>query len=427
MGFQRAFTVVPLLRFMPLSRRNDRRAGAYVQPAAEATAKLGQIFVGGGRGVTSTATISTARDLRLDFFRGIALVLIFIDHIPGNGLSHFTVQSIGFSDAAEIFIFVSGYTATLVYGRALLKQGEFIAAAKIFHRVWQLYVAHIFVFLIFTALVSYNTLTLQNPASGKELHVAKFFAEPYIAVIRALELRFQPTFLDILPLYIVLLGGFPLVLLLLRWHVLSALIPSFAVYVATQIYGMSLHGYPGNQPWFFNPLAWQFLFVIGAACGYARFAQHPILPPPLSRLIGPAAMIVAAAAAIKLSWTLHGVWNAFPAILFGKLWPIDKSDLAPIRLVHFLALAIVAVRFVPADARFLHWRVTQPIIRCGQYSLQIFCLGILLSVVGHFVLNEWNDSLPAQLAINATGFILMIGTAKLISWYHAIDRATVSA
>ncbi len=391
-----------------------------------AAANLPGTLVADVHGATSAGTTATARDFRLDFFRGIALFLIFIDHIPGNVLSYFTVQSLGFSDAAEIFIFVSGYTAALVYGRAMLKRGVVVAAAKIFHRVWQIYVAHIFVFLIFTALVSYNTVTSQNRVLARELHVAKFFTEPYIAVIRVLELRFQPNFLDILPLYIVLLAGFPLVLVLLRRHALAALIPSLAIYVAVQIFGLALHGYPGNRAWLFNPLAWQFLFVIGAACGYARYDRHPVMPPPLGWLVGPAAMIVAAAAAIKLTWTFHNISNAVPAVLIEQLWPIDKSNLAPIRLVHFLALTIVIVRFAAADAPFLRWRVTEPIIRCGQYSLQIFCLGILLSVIGHFVLEEWNDSLAAQLAVNAAGFALMIGTATLIGWYRAIDRTTAS-
>jgi hypothetical protein len=135
-------------------------------------------------------------------------------------------------------------------------------------------------------------------------------------------------------------------------------------------------------------------------------------------------MIVAASAVIKLSWTVHDAWEAVPAILIEQLWPIDKSNLAPLRLMHFLALAVVVVRFVPADSRFLSWRITQPINRCGQYSLQIFCLGIVLSVLGHFLLAEWHDNLPAQLAVNAAGFALMIGAATLISWYRAIDRAT---
>jgi hypothetical protein len=376
---------------------------------------------------TSIEARTTARDFRLDFFRGIALFLIFIDHIPGNVLSYFTVQSLGFSDAAEIFIFVSGYTAALVYGRILRKQGVMIATAKVFHRVWQLYVAHIFIFLIFAALVSYDTLASQSSFFAKELHVAKFFTEPYLAVIRVLELRFQPNYLDILPLYIVLLAAFPLVLVLLRWSALAALIPSFALYVAVQTLGFTLYGYPGYRPWLFNPLAWQFLFVIGAACGYARYDPRPLMPPRLDRLVVPAAVIVAVTVAIKLSWIVHNLAPGVPALLLERLWPIDKSNLAPIRLVHFLALAIVVIRFVAADARFLRWRVMAPIVRCGQYSLQIFCLGILLSVIGQLILAEWDDSLTAQLAVNAAGVALMIGAATLLSWYRTIDRTTATA
>jgi hypothetical protein len=142
------------------------------------------------------APVKTAgRDLRLDFFRGIALFLIFIDHIPGNVLGQFTIRSLGFSDAAEVFIFVSGYTAALVYGGAILKRGTIVATAKIFYRVWQIYVAHIFIFLIYLALISFNTLNFPDQMFSKELRVAKFFTEPYIAVIRVLELRFQPAFL----------------------------------------------------------------------------------------------------------------------------------------------------------------------------------------------------------------------------------------
>src|SRR5262252_5676808 len=59
------------------------------------------------------------RDLRLDLFRGLSLFFIFIDHIPNNVLSYVTLHSIAFSDAAEVFIFISGYAAATVYGRAL--------------------------------------------------------------------------------------------------------------------------------------------------------------------------------------------------------------------------------------------------------------------------------------------------------------------
>jgi hypothetical protein len=361
------------------------------------------------------------RDLRLDFFRGIALFLIFVDHIPGNVLSHFTIQAIGFSDAAEIFICISGYTAALVYGRRMLERGSFIATVKILHRVWQLYVAHIFILVIFTALVAYNTLAFEQAVYGKTLRVAKFFAEPHIAVIRALELKFQPAFLDILPLYIVLLAGFPLVLVLLRRHPLAALVPSLGLYVAAYGFGLSLHGYPGNRPWFFNPLAWQFPFIIGATFGYAR-ASGQLIPALPSWLAGLALAILAGSALIRLSWTIHSGWETFPAILIGQLWPIDKSNLAPIRLAHFLALAVLVVCLVPADARFLRSRSARPIIRCGQQSLQIFCLGILLSVLGYFLFAEWSDSLATQLIVNIAGVAVMIGAGELITWYRTIDR-----
>ena len=367
----------------------------------------------------TTRGIGRIRDLRLDLFRGIALFLIFVDHIPGNMLSNFTLQSIGFSDAAEIFIGISGYTAALVYGRRMLERGMVIATVKILHRVWQLYVAHIFILVVFTALVAYNTLASEQAVYSKTLRVAKFFAEPHLAVIRALELRFQPAFLDILPLYIVLLAGFPLALLLLRRHPLAALVPSLAIYVAAYAFGLSLHGYPGYHPWFFNPLAWQFLFVIGTACGYVRVTGRKIPAPPW--LVGLALMILLGSAVIRLSWTIHGLWETFPAVLITPLWPIDKTNLAPIRLVHFLALAIVVVRFVPADARFLRSRSAQPIIRCGQQSLQVFCLGILLSVLGYFLFAEWSDSLTAQLVVNIAGVGMMIGAGALITWYRTID------
>jgi hypothetical protein len=366
----------------------------------------------------------TGRDLRLDFFRGISLFLIFIDHIPGNVLGQFTIQNIAFSDAAEIFIFVSGYTAALVYGRTMLKQGSIVATAKIFYRIWQIYIAHIFVFLVFVALVSYNTLNFPDQMFGRELRVAKFFTEPNIAVIRALELRFQPAFLDILPLYIVLLAIFPLVLMLLRRHPLAALIPSLAIYAAAQLFGLNFYGYPGFRPWFFSPFAWQLLFVIGASCGYPGTTHRLMTPTLLNRLIVPAAGIAVIAATIRLSWTIHSFWDAVPAILLDRLWPVDKTALAPIRLLDFLALAIVVVKLTASDAPFLRWRLTQPAVRCGQYSLQIFCLGILLSVIGQFALAQWSNSLAAQLTVSAIGIITMIGAAQMIGWYRAIDRAT---
>jgi hypothetical protein len=371
-------------------------------------------------------TTSGPRDLRLDFFRGLALFFIFIDHIPENTLSYFTLPSIGFSDAAEVFIFISGYTAAMVYGRSMQRSGILFAAAQAYRRVWQLYVAHIFLFMIFTAEVSYTVLTFNNPMYNDELRVGDFLAEPHIAIVKALLLQFQPTFLDILPVYIVLLASFPLVLWLLRLHVAAAVLPALMLYTATQILGLSFHGYPEDQVWFFNPLAWQLLFVIGAACGFAGIIGRP-LTTSRPWLLGSAVAFVVASLVVKLSWTIHGVYDPFPALLLKPLWPINKTNLVPIRLLHFFAAAIVVVHLVPRDSAFLRWRVVRPIITCGQQSLPTFCLGILLSVLGHFVLTEWSGGLPIQLVVNFVGFALMIGMATLVAWYRATERSQAAA
>jgi hypothetical protein len=371
-------------------------------------------------------TTSGPRDLRLDFFRGLALFFIFIDHIPENFLGYFTLPSVGFSDAAEVFIFISGYTAALVYGTSMQRNGVVFASAQIYRRVWQLYVAHVFLFMIFTAEVSYTVLTFNNPMYNDELRVGDFLAEPHIAIIKALLLQFQPTFLDILPVYIVLLASFPLVLWLLRLHIAAAVLPALALYAATEIFGLAFHGYPEDQVWFFNPLAWQLLFVIGAACSFAGISGRPLTP--FSRwLLGPAVVLVIVSAVVKLSWTIHGVYDPFPALLLKPLWPINKTNLVPIRLVHFLAVSIVVVHLVSTESRFLRWRSARPIIICGQQSLPIFCFGILLSVLGHFVLTEWSGRLSTQIAVNVVGFALMIGMAALVTWFRATDRAQAGA
>jgi hypothetical protein len=210
------------------------------------------------------------RDLRLDFFRGLSLFFIFIDHIPNNFLGYFTLRSFAFCDAAEVFIFISGYTAALVYGNSLRQHGTLFATAQVYRRVWQLYVAHIFLFVIFTAEVSYAVLTVNNPMYTEEMRVGDFLEQPHVAIIQALLLQFQPAYLDILPLYIVLLAVFPLVLLALERGPLWALLPSAALYSLTLRHGWGMPAYPAENFWFFNPMAWQFLFVIGASAGHAR-------------------------------------------------------------------------------------------------------------------------------------------------------------
>src|SRR6516165_8410281 len=256
-----------------------------------------------------------SRDLRLDLFRGLALIFIFIDHIPENVLSYFTLQAVQFYDAAEVFIFISGYTAALVYGRTLALFGVFYATAQILRRVWQLYVAHIFLFMIFIAEVSYTVTTFNNPMYNDEMRVADFLGEPHIAIVKALLLEFQPTFLDILPLYILLLVIFPVILLGLRLQLLLVLIPSFLVYAAVQATDVSVPAYPEGHAWYFNPLAWQFLCTAGAALGLRRttLSPHGHVPAAGAWLLL-AMVVIVFGFIIRLSWMIHGVWDASPGL-----------------------------------------------------------------------------------------------------------------
>src|SRR5580698_1967626 len=194
------------------------------------------------RMASPTETITTAepapprgkrasRDYRLDFFRGLALVFIFIDHIPDNVVSYFTLRSFAFCDAAEVFIFISGYTAALAYGPVFDREGVAMGFARIYRRVWQLYIAHLCLFMVFNAEVAYTLKFLYNPLYADELQVGDYLNDPGEAFIRVLSLQFQPSLLNILPLYIALLLVLPLLILALRRHVLLGLIPSFLLYL----------------------------------------------------------------------------------------------------------------------------------------------------------------------------------------------------
>jgi hypothetical protein len=230
-------------------------------------------------------------------------------------------------------------------------------------------------------------------------------------------------FLDILPLYIVLLATFPLVLIVMsRWRMLPLAI-SVGIYILTLRQGWAFHTRPSHDVWFFNPLAWQCLFVIGATAGYARVTGK--WPFPSAPWIGQVAIVLAAAIAIiNFSWTLHWIWDPFPPILAKQLWSysLDKTNLAPLRLISFLILAIATVHVVRPEARFLRQRWARPVLICGQQSLYIFCLGIVLSVLGHFLLAEFSGGFFMQVSVNLVGIGTMIAVALLLNWFKNASR-----
>ena len=378
-----------------------------------------------------SAGASTAeRDFRLDFFRGIALFSIFIDHVDRDSIvAQFTLQSVGFSDAAEVFILISGYTAGMVYGRIIERRGLLRAGVRIYHRVWQLYVAHVFLFMQFMATVAYMVDDLNNSIYAEEFRAADFLKEPGAAVIKALTLQFQPAFMDILPLYIVLLAALPFVFVGFRlWPagVLAASLRTLGRGATQQEYcagslsrpstrcgsstrsagrpssswapGCGWRGTRGGIPWLTN--RWLFrLAVAGALAGFL----------------------------VRFSWTLHWLYDPFPA-LFGKaLWPLlSKTNLSLLQFANDLILALLAARLIPPQAAFLTSRAAWPCVLCGRHSLHVFCLGIMLRRLASYI-NEFLGGVLLQCVVAVVGIAIMIRRCRLMDWVQGRAESVGSA
>jgi hypothetical protein len=366
------------------------------------------------------APVSTERDLRLDLFRGLALWLIFLDHIPSNAVSWITIRNYGFSDATEIFVFISGYTAAFVYGRAMEQHGFVVSSARVLKRAWQIYVAHVFLFAIYLAEIAYVAHSFDNPLYTEEMGVRRFLADPDVTIIQALLLKFKPVNMDVLPLYIVLLAWFPPILWLLRRAPSTALIASATFYALTWWFDWNIPAWPKGV-WVFNPFAWQMLFVFGAWCALGG-AQR------LSRWINSRVVITLAvfylafAFAIAMTWYFPRLAVYMPKIVGELIYPIDKTNLDVLRILHFLSLAVITVWFVPRDWPVLKSRAVWPAVVCGQHSLETFCLGVFLSFAGHFLFTEISNRLPMQMAVSLAGIVIMVAAAALVSWYKRVER-----
>jgi hypothetical protein len=366
------------------------------------------------------APVPTERDLRLDLFRGIALWLIFLDHIPSNAVSWITIRNYGFSDATEIFVFISGYTAAFVYGRAMLEHGFIVAGARVLKRAWQIYIAHVFLFVIYLAEISYVASSFNNPLFSEEMGVLDFLKNPDVTIFEALILKFKPVNMDVLPLYIVLLLWFaPMLWLLLRAPSFG-LAASAAVYALTWWFDWSIPAYPHGN-WVFNPFAWQLLFVFGAWCalgGAQRLARWINSPA----IFGLAVAYLLFAFGIAMTWYFPRLGAFVPNFVSEAIYPIDKPNLDVLRILHFLSLAVITVWFVPRGWPVLRSPVFWPAIVCGQHSLETFCLGVFLAFAGHFMFTEVSNRLLMHVIVSVAGIVIMVAVAALVSWYRRIER-----
>ncbi|HEX3574705.1 MAG TPA: OpgC domain-containing protein [Rhodopila sp.] len=359
---------------------------------------------------------SAARDLRVDFFRGVALWWIYTDHIPGDVLSDFSLRNFATCDATEVFVLLAGYGAGLSYGMRLGRDGFISTSADVIKRAWTLYVAHIFLFVLFTAQVTYSATALNRLNYLQETRLDVLGDDPYRSMLEALLLRFQPSLLNILPLYVVLLVFFAATIWLLRWpRVLFGV--SLAIYLLVRVTSLNLDAW-GGEGWFFDPLAWQFLFVIGVllACAPMRLPRPPWLFDALAVTIVVLGVVVTTAIEPHPRWLERVSASPFRALVVE-----DKTGLYPFRLLSILALTWLCVRLIRFDAKWLRSAWAAPLVLVGQNSLPVFCSGIVIGFCARLGL-EYDDRTPMQVTINLLGAIGMVAVGALAAWYRTKNK-----
>jgi len=364
------------------------------------------------------------RDPRIDFFRGLALIFIFWDHVPHNPLGQITLRNFGFSDAAEVFVFLAGYAAVLAYGKILQRDGYWIASLKILRRAWVLYVVHIFLLAMLMGIVFFANSHVETRDLVEEMGLTHFVTHPQQALTDELLLRFKPNLMDPLPLYIVLLAGLPVVLPLLLRHTWLVVAASATVYLLAPWMGWNLRAI-ADGVWYFNPVTWQFLFILGGAAALRASQARPPEQRALKRqpLFLAAAVYTVVACVLTLSWRWPEVHDALmPSWLSDLIYPISKTDLSPLRLLHFLALAYVTARLLPGRGWTQNWLAEQS-CRMGRYSLEVFCLGVLLAPLADMLNALAEDAWPMQIFSALLGLALMVGLAAWLEFNKHLDRA----
>ena len=349
------------------------------------------------------------RDLRLDACRGLALWFIYLDHVPDNICSWLTLSRYGFSDATELFMFVSGVTCALAYGKVRQLDGWSAVISHTLRRSWEIYAA----FLIVTLACVVVVYLAGADRFADVTNTRVVFEQPGEALFRAAILQYRPVNTDVLPAFVLFHLFFaPLLWLLLRWPG-ATLAASLLLYTLVQLFGWNLPQWPKN-PWFFNPLAWQFLVVLGA---WWELGNGKLLR---SWLAWRGATILAAtyliiALLIALSWSIQPLDVLVPGWLGRLIYPINKSDLDSLRLLHFLAIAILVAKLVPPDWKGLTAPIMRGAIRCGENSLEIYCAGVLLALGARILLEKVSATPAIQIAASFAGIAALVVLASLLT------------
>lgn len=364
------------------------------------------------------------RDIRLDFFRGLALFIIFVAHAKMNAWAAYTPGKFGFSDSAEIFVFCSGLASALAYGKLFDERGLFLCSARIAHRCWQVYWAHIGVFFaVLAAMIGVDLWLGTGDAYVRGLDLHHVISGDVARVLLALmTLTYVPGLFDILPMYIVLLAMVPLVLAISRLGTYAVLAFIAVVWAIGNARLIGLPAEPwSDRPWFFNPFAWQLVFFTGFA-----FARGWLPAPPVRR----GAVIAAAVLlAIMVPFAYDPIALALPygqAIRDALIPYFDKSNFALLRYVHFLLLAYIAYSLAgPAGATLTQWQNAgwQTFLRVvslvGSQALPAFLAGVMLSTLCGVAINILGNGVIPMLFVNLCAFGIIIAVAYMAAWFKS--------
>jgi hypothetical protein len=344
---------------------------------------------------------AAARDPRFDFFRGLALLMIFNLHLYGSRFTAVTLGAVSFCTGAEIFVFISGYVCGMVYFRRLESAGFGACQVKAVRRCGQLYGAHLLTFLICFGLFAYFEIV--RGTDGSVFRLQPLLDEPVAAGWHALLLTYTPLYMDILKLYIMLLLPLPLFLCVYRRRPWLAVGLSVLLYVAAQVWPQqtALPDYPPGQRWFWNPLAWQMLFFLAVVLGADKARGISRVPRgvhwaalALGLLLG----LFILKQTVDLPWRL-----------------IDKFRLAPMRVISLFVMAWAIASWAPATARFWRGRLLAPVVCCGRHALPVFCFSVVLDYTGSLCLLEAGGGLMPELLLSLGGITLMCLLAAALS------------
>lgn len=364
------------------------------------------------------------RDPRLDFFRGIAMLIIFIAHVPWNHWANFIPARFGPSDATEMFVFCSGFAAAIAFGGTFIRAGFWMGTARVLYRVFTLYIAHIMMFLSIAVAVYVANLYAVEEDYVSGLALNPFFENPGQQLVGLFTLTYVPNYFDIMPMYIGVLLLMPLVVLAQRVHTGLAVAFVLGLYFLQFNQQWDFPAAPFNDElvWFFNPLGWQLLFFTGFA-----LSRKWIQAPPVTR-----PLVIAAVAIVILGYLVwnRAAWKAFPEVMVlydvlsntGAYIGLDlgllgKTDFGLARFVHFLALAYLAVAMLKGRESLLYAPIFEPIRKVGQQALVTFVVSMFLSQIAGMILDVIGRDGWQLTLVNLGGLGTLVGVAYVIGWY----------